>query len=175
MYVPIKLLGSSTPTILYLKNSLSRLFMRMEIDSKWTNMFYIHFLGEKPFECEYCNRKFARASDLKVHLPVHSEDKPFKCDSCDKMFTRYSTLKEHSRTHTGKSQYCLLNICRRSIVSKLFNCNFTIHVWVAFFEANQKFFLPFWFNEVMDRLKWHSCSNLWSLCSHANNVNWIKI
>ena len=61
----------------------------------------ICFLGEKPFQCEQCDRRFARASDLKVHMPVHSDDKPFKCDECKKMFTRLSTLKEHTRIHTG--------------------------------------------------------------------------
>ena len=57
--------------------------------------------GEKPYECDRCDRRFARASDLKVHMPVHSEDKPYKCDKCEKMFTRLSTLKEHTRIHTG--------------------------------------------------------------------------
>lgn len=59
------------------------------------------FLGEKPFECNECGRRFARSTDLKVHMPVHSEDKPYKCGECEKMFTRFSTLKEHIRTHTG--------------------------------------------------------------------------
>lgn len=61
----------------------------------------LFFLGEKPFECNECGRRFARSTDLKVHMPVHSEDKPYKCGECEKMFTRFSTLKEHIRTHTG--------------------------------------------------------------------------
>lgn len=63
--------------------------------------FCFHVSGEKPFECPECGRRFARSTDLKVHLPVHSEDKPYKCGECEKMFTRFSTLKEHIRTHTG--------------------------------------------------------------------------
>lgn len=58
--------------------------------------------GEKPFQCPECGRRFARSTDLKVHMPVHSEDKPYKCGECEKMFTRFSTLKEHIRTHTGE-------------------------------------------------------------------------
>ena len=61
----------------------------------------LFLLGEKPFECNECGRRFARSTDLKVHMPVHSEDKPYKCGECEKMFTRFSTLKEHIRTHTG--------------------------------------------------------------------------
>ena len=64
--------------------------------------------GEKPYKCEKCDRRFARASDLRVHMPVHSEDKPYKCEQCDKMFTRLSTLKEHSRIHTGIAGTLLL-------------------------------------------------------------------
>ena len=62
--------------------------------------FYLS-AGEKPFQCDECGRRFARSTDLKVHLPVHSDDKPYKCGECHKMFTRFSTLKEHIRTHTG--------------------------------------------------------------------------
>lgn len=64
-------------------------------------LFCLFVSGEKPFECNECGRRFARSTDLKVHLPVHSEDKPYKCGECEKMFTRFSTLKEHIRTHTG--------------------------------------------------------------------------
>ena len=75
-------------------------------------------LGEKPFECNECGRRFARSTDLKVHMPVHSEDKPYKCGECEKMFTRFSTLKEHIRTHTGnrlrKVSYFSLIFARRA-------------------------------------------------------------
>ena len=77
---------SSLQRIVYLQDALLCLFF---------------FLGEKPFECNECGRRFARSTDLKVHMPVHSEDKPYKCGECEKMFTRFSTLKEHIRTHTG--------------------------------------------------------------------------
>ena len=66
-------------------------------------MCSFYCVGEKPFECEICKKKFARSSDLKVHLPVHEENKPYKCSECSKMFTRYSSLKEHHRLHTGNS------------------------------------------------------------------------
>ena len=99
---PMKFKSTLLPVFSY---TFSFAVIAMILVKKWksarTLLVWFFFSGEKPFECTECGRRFARSTDLKVHMPVHSEDKPYKCGECEKMFTRFSTLKEHIRTHTG--------------------------------------------------------------------------
>ena len=58
--------------------------------------------GERPYQCRYCTRKFKQPSHLKTHLAQHSEQKPFACKRCNARFASNSLLKVHQDTHGKK-------------------------------------------------------------------------
>ena len=55
--------------------------------------------GEKPFECNICNEKYARVNDLKKHMRIHTGEKPYECDKCDEKFSDEGHFSEHERIH----------------------------------------------------------------------------
>ena len=54
---------------------------------------------EKPFGCEYCEKRFAQANYAKIHERIHTGEKPFACKYCNYKTTNSSNLKKHERTH----------------------------------------------------------------------------
>jgi len=55
--------------------------------------------GDKPFACEFCDARFARASHLCRHRRTHTGEKPFECKRCGKQFSRQDKLKTHNDRH----------------------------------------------------------------------------
>ncbi|GJQ84060.1 hypothetical protein Trydic_g10520 [Trypoxylus dichotomus] len=73
-----------------------------------SSMLKIHMVvhtGTKKFECEICNKKFSQKPHLQSHLLVHTGEKPYKCKYCPKQFAHLSTLVVHERIHTGETPY----------------------------------------------------------------------
>lgn len=58
--------------------------------------------GEKPYECQLCDLKFAQSGNLALHMRVHNNAKPYQCEICSKLFTTSSNLKAHQRTHSDR-------------------------------------------------------------------------
>ncbi|KAK0109374.1 hypothetical protein ONS96_003189 [Cadophora gregata f. sp. sojae] len=55
---------------------------------------------KKRFQCQHCQRRFARLEHLQRHERIHTQDKPFSCQQCDSHFSRSDLLIRHLRlTH----------------------------------------------------------------------------
>ncbi|KEF51298.1 uncharacterized protein A1O9_12648 [Exophiala aquamarina CBS 119918] len=74
----------------------------------------------KRFQCQHCQRFFARLEHLQRHERTHTREKPFACSQCDSKFTRSDLLVRHERlshdpersvrngraeSHTGSSNH----------------------------------------------------------------------
>ncbi|XP_071969778.1 uncharacterized protein [Engystomops pustulosus] len=62
-------------------------------------------MGDKPYGCKFCTRRFSHRSSLYRHQKSHSGEKLYKCSECSKTFTNSSNLSVHSRIHTGEKPY----------------------------------------------------------------------
>lgn len=53
--------------------------------------------GKKSHQCTHpgCSATFSRPSRLQTHILSHTGDRPFQCNKCDKTFTRNAHLKRH--------------------------------------------------------------------------------
>uniref|UniRef100_A0A8C3AAE9 C2H2-type domain-containing protein n=1 Tax=Cyclopterus lumpus TaxID=8103 RepID=A0A8C3AAE9_CYCLU len=68
----------------------------------------INHIREKPFQCEFCERRFANSSDRKKHSQVHTASKPYDCKAlgCTKSYTHPSSLRKHMKVHVKSSPPC---------------------------------------------------------------------
>ena len=80
-------------------------------------------LGEKPYHCDNCNKKFIRVENLKEHERMHTGEKPYHCKHCDKKFRHQSGLQYHEKIHKKRS--IPSEITSRGLsVQKEFTCKF---------------------------------------------------
>ena len=62
--------------------------------------------GEKPFQCETCQKSFSQNSALNNHMRTHQAVRErFECDICDYKATTKQSLARHHLTHTGERPY----------------------------------------------------------------------
>uniref|UniRef100_A0A8C6KWQ0 C2H2-type domain-containing protein n=1 Tax=Nothobranchius furzeri TaxID=105023 RepID=A0A8C6KWQ0_NOTFU len=75
----------------------------------------INHIREKPFQCDFCERRFANSSDRKKHSQVHTASKPYDCKAlgCTKSYTHPSSLRKHMKIHVK----CSVGWCVCSVLS----------------------------------------------------------
>ncbi|CAI2386186.1 unnamed protein product [Moneuplotes crassus] len=72
-----------------------------EFTKTWSFLYHARMHeGEKPFECNICERKFSQKSNLTKHMKHHmlttiSQRKLFKCRLCPKGYTERYNLRKH--------------------------------------------------------------------------------
>jgi len=54
------------------------------------------------FRCEFCDKRFAAASNLSEHRTLHTGRLPYSCAGCDKKFRLWTSLKKHSVKCSGE-------------------------------------------------------------------------
>ncbi|CAI2350834.1 unnamed protein product [Caenorhabditis sp. 36 PRJEB53466] len=77
----------------------------------------VHEQNERKHVCVYCNKGFAYAGSLQVHVRTHTGERPYTCRFCPKAFASQGNLQSHERTHTGERPYSC-QYCQRTFIQK---------------------------------------------------------
>lgn len=75
------------------------------------------FAGERPFQCNMCDKSFRDRSELNRHSRRHTGDLPYKCATCCKGFLRRERYITHVRIHTGEKPF-VCGACSRGYRDK---------------------------------------------------------
>lgn len=59
----------------------------------------------REFQCDICNRYFARMESRDKHLQTHLQERQHACIHCDKRFMSRSGLRNHIGIHTGEHNF----------------------------------------------------------------------
>ena len=55
--------------------------------------------------CQFCNKKSSKPSQVVCHERIHTSVRPFKCKECGNAFTQKQSLDSHMLKHTSQKPY----------------------------------------------------------------------
>ena len=70
--------------------------LRVRAFVSWTSFLWQVHTGEKPYKCNYCERRFKQQSHVKQHSRLHTGERPYKCTECGRTFVQVGTLVKRS-------------------------------------------------------------------------------
>lgn len=73
--------------------------------------------NKRPFVCNICGHTYRQSYDLKRHMTTHSEAKDHACEQCGKTFARRTYLQRHLLTHNGEKKFSC-TLCNRKFFQK---------------------------------------------------------
>ncbi|GAB1601358.1 uncharacterized protein LOC115217058 [Argonauta hians] len=79
-------------------------------------------LKVKRFKCDFCEKSFSSASNMREHHRTHTGERPYTCEICGKTFAQSSTHSKHVQIHRKKA---LLNNITIPPLSQLNNSDVT--------------------------------------------------
>ena len=130
--------------------------------------------GEKPFECQYCNKAFSRQDKCKNHERIHTGEKPYQCTVCSYGTADGGSLRKHMRIHLDERPFK----CQLCSYRSRDNSQLTVHLrthtndrpFVCSYDVCNSAFKTN--SDLKRHLKLHSCT----YCSYKNgNIATVKI
>lgn len=88
-----------------------------------------------PYNCVFCNRRFARPHEKVKHERIHTGEKPHSCEICGKSFRVSYCLTLHMRTHTGARPYECAHCGKRFKAHSVYNHHLLTHSEVRAYKC----------------------------------------
>jgi len=89
--------------------------------------------GDRPYSCQYCEKRFSKVGHLNVHETNHTGNKKYVCGYCPKSFNQIYHLKNHERIHTGEQPF------QCSACGKVFSNNSALNVHRGVHTGSKRF------------------------------------
>ena len=91
---------------------------------------------KKPYNCTYCDKKFASRQNCKRHEIVHAGE-TFTCSECSKSFATLFSLKRHERSHNEEKPFMCSFCCKSFLDKRNLRSHETIHTGERPFTCSQ--------------------------------------